>query len=253
MASRSLSVPRSRSGIRRPPSGRLRVVRFHPSATGVRKPTFERFRPLIATIAGVSATTCSDLKRRVSSSKSSSGAPESGSRVRASHQASAARLPVQKHSASRQTATMSRRYRSHRAHAPQRRVRPNGVGAAADLRGSDLDQCNSRGSSSPLFMAVVGVSGRQRDTSRRRTSSRDKQRACRRSPTLGEHRPPSAAHSRPASGALSSTTKTSIRWIRRVSAQASHKESGLSGRCRSRPGVRRRALRGRSRTRSSAG
>lgn len=38
------------------------------SATGVRKPTFKRFQPLIATIASVSATTCSDVKWRESSS-----------------------------------------------------------------------------------------------------------------------------------------------------------------------------------------
>lgn len=147
MASRSLSVPRSRSGIRRPPSGRLRVVRFH--RVGDRRAE--------ADVRAIPAADCDDrggerddLLRSEAARElveDSSGAPGSGSRVRASHQASAARLPVQKHSASRQTATMSRRYRSHRAHAPQRRVRPNGVGAAADLRGSDLDQSARRGDS----------------------------------------------------------------------------------------------------------
>lgn len=91
------------------------------SATGVRKPTFKRFQPLIATIARVTATTCSEVKWRVSSSKSSSGAPESGSRVSASHHASAARSAGR----SNQLRARPRRgpiaRRSRHAHAPQSR------------------------------------------------------------------------------------------------------------------------------------
>ena len=49
---------------------------------GVRNPTANRFHPLMATMARVSATCSSGMKQRFSSSYASSGAPVSGSRVK---------------------------------------------------------------------------------------------------------------------------------------------------------------------------